>query len=63
MVGTLAKSQKTKFDEIEELADYPFVEYRVKNIRVHFAAQHRTEIVVRKLVIQAYDQLKTNIYF
>jgi len=24
---------------------------------------HRTEIVVRKLVIQAYDQLKTNIYF
>jgi len=23
---------------------------------------HRTEIVVRKLVIQAYDQLKTNIY-
>jgi len=26
------------------------------------ASQHRTEIVVRKLVIQAYNQLKTNIY-
>ena len=34
-VGTLANSQKAKLDEMEEWADYPFVEYRAKKVRGH----------------------------
>ena len=36
--------------------------WRIIHHRLNTHTHHRTEIVVRKLVIQAYDQLKTNIY-
>jgi len=46
VVGTLAKSQKTKLDEMEGWADYPFVEYRAKKVRGHFVLVKKSSAIV-----------------
>ena len=47
-VGTLANSQKAKLDEMEEWADYPFVEYQAKIVRGHFVLVKKVSAIVCK---------------
>ena len=45
VVGTLAKSQKKKLDEMEDWGDNPFVEYQVKPVRGYFVFEKKHKAI------------------
>ena len=45
VVGTLAKNQKAKVDEVEGWGDYPFEEYQVKPVKSYFVLRRSTKLL------------------